>query len=265
MMKQISKKEAMDYLHNYGIIIHFDNIYSLRYKNFFDADSNFVCYESRGCVILKNNYVSNGIERINFDIHQISNEADVCAVWHYVNENEKTDNVKRGITIYALAPLPNELTEFRSSHIFICRGKPHEDSQIRKMIKEDEYMVKELCKDSLENDSHFGKSEAESFYSWFEKARETELLGIFSENKLAGLVSVGKIEKINIAEIYDIFIHKDYRRLGFGKRLTESALSLYPNIDYIIHISKQNTASIELAKSLGFEFAGSRIFALFES
>jgi GNAT superfamily N-acetyltransferase len=61
-----------------------------------------------------------------------------------------------------------------------------------------------------------------------------------------------------------VFIHKDYRRLGFGGRLVKAALSVYPDMGYYYQAKNQNHASIALAKSLGFEFAGAELYVLIE-
>ena len=275
-MEIISKEDAMDHLHKYGISIHAESIYGWRYKNFFGSnmEMEYICYKSNGCVIIK--YISylykeNGeylisekARHITFNIHQISKNADICAVWKYILENEKTGGVKRTIMLHAYAPLPEEIDIFMGFRKFTRKGEKYEDNDIKNMTLGDKEIIRGLCEESCENDTHFGKSEAQTFYSWFEYTTKNKLLGIFYNGKLAGLVSVKRYEKIEMALVSDLFIHKDYRRFGLGGRLVKAALGLYPDVEYCYQAAKLNTASIELAKSLGFELAGAELYALDE-
>jgi len=270
----ISREEAMNDLHNYGIIIHGESIYGWRYKNFFGSDLEFSCYKLDGCVIIKyvshcynengEYFISEKAQHITFNIHQISDEADICAVWRYIEENEKFNNTKRTIMLHVCAPLPEEIDIFMGFRKFSRKGEQYEDNDIRNMTENDKDIIIELCEDSCNNDTHFGKGEAQTFYSWFDYTTKNKLLGIFDNDKLAGLVSVKRYEKIEMALVSDLFIHKDYRRRGFGGRLVKAALALYPDIQYCYQAAKLNEASIELAKSLGFEFAGAELYALDE-
>jgi len=274
-MEMISREEAINYLKNNFIAIHCNSIYGWQYgKSFFDAEMDYTCYKSNGCLIIKyisyltqinGEYaISNKPQKIKFNIHQISNESDVCAVWKYILENEKIENVKRTIIIYAGDPLPEETEIFLGFRKYVRKGEYYEDSCVRVMTKNDETIIKELCEDSITNDNYFGKREAETFYSWFEHESTVELLGIFNGNKLAGLVSVNRYDDVNMAQVGDLLIHKDYRRLGFGRRLVKSALNLYTDREYYYQAAKQNDASKELALSLGFKFAGAELWALDE-
>jgi len=263
-METISRKEAMNYLINNGVAVHCDAIKSgWKYVGFYDADMVYSCYLFKGCVIIKHDHNDN---RVSLNIHQISDNADVCFVWKYLLESKTEDNAKRNIMIYAYAPLPNKLSDFLGFRKFTRKGKQYDDSTIRKMTNDDEAIIKNLCGDSLNNDSHFGKCEAETFYSWIENDmfREQTLLGVFNDDNLMGLVSVNLFEDVELAQVADLYVHKNYRQHGYGKRLVKAALALYPNTEYFYQSAKQNTASIELAKSLGFSFAGAELYALDE-
>ena len=286
-MDIITREEAKNYLHNYGLAVHCKKIYDKIFSNsqgkwiycgIFNTEAmaifdTYSTYKSHGCVIIKddNRSIIDIIrkelpdlrKRIDYDIHQISNDADVCAVWHYILENEKLDDdVQRRIIIYACVPLPDELEKFGAWLKFTRKGNKFEDSDIRQMTENDAEIINELCGDSLNNDTDFGQREAGNFHSWFENpdSKRVDLFGIFNGNNLAGLVSVLKFEEVSFAQIRDLFVSKENRRLGFGRRLVKFGLGLYPDYEYFYQAARGNNASIELAKSLGFELAGAQIW-----
>jgi len=261
-MKSISREEAMNFLHNNRVAIHCDSFYDWRYTELFNYDMDYSCYKFHGCVIIKHDNQHllelEGIQSnksITFNIHQISDKADICAAWQYVLENEKVDSIER-IILYAYTPLPNEIEVFGGFCKFTRKGEQYEDSDVRKMTVKDEVIIKELCEDSRNSNS-----EAQDFYSWFEYKRRGKLLGIFSD-KLVGLVSTDRFEDVGLAQVGDLFVHKNYRRLGYGRRLVKAALALYPDVEYFYQAFKSNNASIELALSLGFEFIGAELCVL---
>ena len=282
-METISKEELKNYLHSYGFAVHCRAIYNKIFSNgkwiycgIFNIESIFDTYSAyklHDCVIIKDDNRSivdivrkelpDFPKRISYDIHQISNKADVCAAWHYILENEKLDDdVQKNIIIYACSPLPQELSKFGAWLKFTRKGNQFEDSNIRQMTDNDRAVISEFCEDSLNNDTDYGKQEAGNFHSWFESpySKRIALFGIFNNNNLAGLVSVLKFEEVNFAQICDLFVNKENRRFGFGKRLVRFALGVYPNAEYIYQARRGNNASIELAKSLDFELAGAEIY-----
>jgi len=260
----ISREEAIKYLHSYATAIHCDSIYGWKYRYIFDPDEDFSCYKLYGCVIIKNNVLYYDNPHMTINIHQVSDEANICAAWQHALENEKDGGTKRTIMLYACAPLPDEISEFLGFRKFIRKGQEYQDSDIRKLTEQDNATIKRLCEDSLENDTHFGKCEAQTFYSWFDDLQQSELLGIFNDSTLSGIISVNIFKEVGLAQISDLFIHKNYRRHGFGKRLVKAALALYPKLEYFYQAAKQNEASIKLALSLDFKFAGAELYALNE-
>ena len=282
-MEIISREELKNYLQNYGLAVHCKTIYDKIFSNgkwlycgIFNTESNFDTYSTyklHDCVIIKNDNrniinilrkeMPDFPKKIDYGIHQISNEADVCAAWHYILENEKLDDdVQRHITIYACSPLPHELSKFGAWLKFTRKGNKFEDANIRQMAENDADIINELCEDSLNNDTDYGIQEAGNFHSWYENSnsKRVDLFGIFNGDNLAGLISVLKFEEVNFAQIRDLFVNKQNRRLGFGRRLVEFALGLYPDCEYLYQARRGNIASTDLAESLDFKLAGAQIW-----
>lgn len=260
-MKTITKEEALNYIKNNFVSLHCGRIY-----NWYQYEQDTVCYKSDGCIVIRNNWLYYDKPHITINIHQISNDADILGVWNYFLKNETNGDTKRTIMILACAPLPDELSEFMGFRKYVRKGEHYKDSDIRKMTESDDLTIKELCDDSRTNDNHFGKCESETFYGWFDfnNLQKKELLGIYDNKKLVGLVSARYYEEVGIAQVQDLFVHKDYRRFGFGRRLVRAALSLYSDKEYYYQAAKNNDASKKLALSMGFEFMGAELFALDE-
>jgi len=75
---------------------------------------------------------------------------------------------------------------------------------------------------------------------------------------LIGFVMLLHDPVLHYSHLSDIGVLKEYRRLGIGTKLSQFVLSLYPNEKYHYQVSHLNKASIGLATSLGFKFAGIR-------
>lgn len=58
---------------------------------------------------------------------------------------------------------------------------------------------------------------------------------------------------------HSVYVHKDYRKRGIGKKLMEELIKVANEMEYAIMVAaidSENKGSIELHKNLGFKYAG---------
>lgn len=71
------------------------------------------------------------------------------------------------------------------------------------------------------------------------------------EGKVAGYIDVTHCFEEN--EPYDLFVLKEYRRMGYGRKLLASALELNRPKGMMLLVDIDNEAAIQLYESMGFE------------
>lgn len=157
--------------------------------------------------------------------------------------------------------LPEKLNKNYGFRCFEKLGvnKKITDNNIKLLTKDNTVEVIEFC-NKLSNDN-FSNDEAETLQYYIENIEEFKkykVYGYFKNELLIGFVMLLHDSILYYSHLSDIAVLKEYRRLGIGTKLSQFVLSLYPNEKYHYQVSHLNKASIGLASSLGFKFAGVR-------
>src|SRR5579862_5427974 len=111
----------------------------------------------------------------------------------------------------------------------------------------------------------FGSSfeEEESFSEAEWQRRMKNALFALHEDKPVGTITYifgDKIKSKHVARIFAVYVHPDYRRLGIGRKLLETALEQIQNNKEIgkvqLFVNKDQAAAVALYRRAGFSVAG---------
>jgi len=138
------------------------------------------------------------------------------------------------------------------------------DPHICELTRDDLDEIRAMCNPAvLENDTWFGKCEAETFFDWnfdFYEKRGLRLLGYRENGKLLGIASWSAEDELNLGFLADLFVSPDGRGRGIGKALVRTAISRLPDRVWVYQAARDNAPSVGLAKSLDFTFEGAALF-----
>lgn len=264
-MNDISKKEAIELLRNCLPVC------SAEFETFSDPDCDTRLYYTGGCVVSRDEYEYDADDghrhNVYYRIFQADGGADIAAVSKLTGgyaDADRVRDIKAFVTLYVTGPLTPALNRSYGWRMLSRAGNIYDNPGVREITLDDSKMVDELCAPD-EEDTPFGKMEAESFHGCFDywtarKLNGYRMFGVFEENCLRGLVTARYYIAADTAQLCDIYVGRRFRRAGYGKRLVKAALSLYPGKTYFYQVAKGNAPSFALAYDSGFAFSGAMLF-----
>lgn len=273
-MKEITFDEFMTLLKNHHPAVHCD--VCRNYPNWYgDEDCTAKFYLTDGCAVLYDAYESYTEPEkytIHCNIHEISDDCDFAEACRKFKEMSDTAiegyaKHSRDIKLIHCGALSDRLNEFFGFRKFVRMGEAFEpDPHVCELTRENIDEIKAMCDPAvLENDTWFGKCEAETFFEWdfdwYEEKEGTHLLGYRDESgKLLGITSWSAEDELNLGFLHDLFVSPDGRKRGIGKALVRTAIAKIPDRMWLYQAARDNAPSIGLAKSLGFTFEGAALF-----
>lgn len=274
-MKEITLEELMILLKDHHPAVHCEVCRNYR-EWYADKDRTAKFYFTDGCAVLYDaheHYADPEKYRVYCHIHEVSDDcnfAEACRKFKEMSDAAIEGYAKhsRDIDLFHCGALSDKLNEFFGFRKFTRMGEAFEPHpHVCELTRENIHEIKALCAPAvLENDTWFGKCEAETFhdwdFDWYEK-EGTHLLGYRDENgKLLGIASWQAVEELNLGFLLDLFVSPSGRGKGIGKALVRTAMSNLPDREWLYQAARDNAPSIGLAKSLGFTFAGAALFVL---
>lgn len=268
-MKEITKKEALKYLAGYGTAVHCAQY--REYKWFYGNDTNAKFYYDRGCIIVDDESEDKMQHDFRCYIHHVMPDAEienVTETWKRLltERAEHTDHSRIRLVVYYVSngELSPEWEQYPGVRNYVRAGENVIfDSRVRELIQDDAELLYNTCKPYTENDTYFGKQEAEIFTETdYIFNNEWKTFGIFDGEQLAGAATSTYIQELDLAWLIDLYIVPKYRNRGFGKALVKSALSEFPDKKWYYHTLRDNTESRSFAAALGFTMEGAELYLL---
>ena len=269
-MTAITLQQVLKYLGRYGTAVHCEMYGNYRYW-YSGCESAVKFFYERGCVIVMNEWEYEGRKHLHCNVHQTAPDADIEAVtaaWRSkIRERaQKYENPRFWLMMYILSNgnLPPEKDRFDGWRNFSRQGeKLTPDNRVRALTQEDSQALKTACAPSLENDTRYGKQEAETFlHCDFDPDGKSRLFGIFDGETLIGTATCSYEKDLHLACLNDVFVAPDHRKKGWGKALVRTVLSDYSESKWCYQAARDNTPSIALARSLGFTLEGAGLQVL---
>lgn len=270
-MEKITRDEFMQALRDYHPALHCE-LYS-NYRAWYFGEEVLAAefFSACGCAIVYSAYEYEGKYHANCYIHEVSDDCDFAEACRQCKDYADADcakheNVTLTIVLIHHGELSDKLDEFRGFRKFARMGEAFEpDPHVCELTRENADEIKELCDPAiLQNDTWFGKAEAESFWKWDFEWGDSEgirMLGWRDETgKLLGIASWSSEDELNIAWLHDIFVSPEGRGRGIGKALVRTAVGKVPDRLWNYQAAQDNAPSIALAKSCGFTLDGANLF-----
>ena len=270
-MKKITRNEFMQALRNYHPNLHCELYTNYRYWYFGEEALDAEFFSAEGCVIVYSAYEYEGKYPANCYIHEVSDGCDFAGACRkcktYADEDcAKHENASLTIVLVHQGELSDRLNEFQGFRKFARMGEAFEpDPHVCELTRDNADEIKAMCDPAvLENDTRFGKMEADSFFNWNFDWGDSEgirFLGYRDEaGKLLGIATWSAEAELNIGWLHDIFVSPEGRGRGIGKALVRTAVGKLPDRLWNYQAARDNVPSIRTAKSCGFTFEGAALF-----
>ncbi len=272
-MKKITRDEFMQALREYHPALHCELYGNYRHWYFGEEVLDAEFYSSGGCAVVYSAYEYDDKFYMYCYVHEVSDNCDFAEACRKIKERSDADaavheNFTRSIVLIHHGELSDKLNEFHGFRKFVrtCTGETFEaDPHVIELTREHFDEIKAMCDPAvLENDTWFGKREADSFFGWDFDWCESEgirLLGYRDDTgRLLGMASWSAEDELNIAWLHDIFVSPEGRGRGIGKALVRTAIGNVPDRLWNYQAARDNAPSIALAKSCGFTFHGANLF-----
>ena len=166
------------------------------------------------------------------------------------------------LCVSIIGELPEELHKYYGFRCYERLGIDEKiiDNNIKLLTKNDKPEIIEFCNRLSKQGCHseYEDETLQYYIENIEKFKKQKTYGYYKDEMIVGFIMILHDSTLHYSHISDIGILKEYRRLGIGTKLSEFVLSLYYNEKYHYQVSHLNEASIGLATSLGFNFAGVR-------
>lgn len=249
-MKQISVNEAREMFFSSDAKYVSQEQSSIYYDNF-SGELDISAYTTCGCLVVKTNY--------DWHIHAIGLESDVLYAIEKVREVMDLHSEK--LMILTLGNIPEELADKIGAYKFARGYLPYTDQSVRHLALDDSDQIQKCC--SLDpEDNHIGKNIANEFLTYhkeFLNNRDITNLGLFENNALVGFAQAFSEKELGLSTI-NIFVNRAHRKKGYAKRLLSAICATSEDTMYCYSCVKTNIASVNTAKSCGFEFKGAYLF-----
>lgn len=249
-MKRISVSEAREMFYSTDAK-YVSQEQSAIYYNNFSGEIDLDTYVTCGCLAVKSNS--------DWHIHAISAESNISSAIVKIKEFMDLDTEK--LMVLTWNSIPDELTDKRGAFKFVRGYLPYSDQSIRELTIDDYDQVQECCSyDAMDNQT--GKNLSNEFltyYNDFINDVNVINLGLFIDNNLVGFVQSFLQKGLDISTI-NIYVNRAQREKGYAKRLLSAICATSENMIYCYSCVKTNIASINTAKSCGFQFKGAYLF-----
>ncbi len=249
-MKKISVKEARDLLFSSDAKYVSQEQSSIYYDNF-SGEIAVDAYTTHGCLVTKSG--------ADWHIHAITAESDVTCAIEKVKGMLNLDSEK--LMVLTWNRVPEELACNRGAYKFARSFLPYTDQCIRHLTPDDSEQIRNCC--SLDSDDdQIAKNMAHEFLSYhneFLNDPNVTNLGFFENDNLVGFGQAFEQKGLDLSTV-NIFVAKPHRKKGYAKRLLSAICATSQNVMYCYSCAKTNIASINTAKSCGFEFKGAYLF-----
>lgn len=217
----------------------------------FSGNYGILTYEAGGCLIVKGDSV--------WHIHALCEQSDVLFA---INEVKKMIDLQtEKLMVLTLSNVPKELNECRGAYKFIRGYKMNTDTSVRILTVNDSSGIMKCCSPDSE-DTLVGQDLANEFLEYHKDMLNdpnTTNLGLFINSNLVGFVQAFKQTEQNLSTI-NIFVNILHRKKGYTKRLLSAICAISKDEVYCYSCVKTNLASINTAKSCGFEYKGAYLF-----
>jgi len=248
-MKRISVNEAKELLFSCDAKYVSQEQSSIYYDNFSGRIKidTYICCD---CLIVKCDN--------DWHIHALSSKADILSAIQKVKGfMDPADK----LMVLTLNNIPDELNDNHGAYKFARRYKPYIDDSVRELTMEDFCLVQDCCSHDPD-DNQIGQSIAKDFltyYNDFINDPNATNLGIFEENGLVGFVQSFEQKELGLATV-NIYVNRKHRSKGYAKRLLSAICAASEKTVYCYSCVKRNVASVNTAKSCGFQFMGAYLF-----
>lgn len=245
-MKQISVNEAREVFFASDVKYVSQEQTSIYYDNF-SGELDVFAYTTCSCLVVKTNS--------DWHIHALCAESDVCSAIKKVKEIMNLDSEK--LMVLTWDSVPKELTDNRGAYKFARGYLPYTDQSIRRLTLDDSEQIAACCSPDSE-DNMIGKHLANEFllyYKDFFNDPNIINLGLFENNAMVGFAQAFPQKELRLSTI-NIFVNRAHRKKGYAKRLLSAICATDEGAVYCYSCVKTNTASVNTAKSCGFEFKG---------
>lgn len=245
-MKRISVSEAREMFYSSDAKYVSQEQSAIYYDNF-SGELALDTYVTCGCLAVKSNS--------NWHIHAISAESNISSAIQKIKEFMDLDTEK--LMVLTWDSIPDELTDKRGAYKFVRGYLPYSDQSIRELTIDDYDQVKECCSyDAIDN--QIGKdisNEFLTYYNDFINDVNVINLGLFIDNNLVGFAQSFLEKGLDISTV-NIYVNRAQREKGYAKRLLSAICATSENMIYCYSCVKTNIASMNTAKSCGFQFKG---------
>ena len=245
-MKRISINEAREiflstdakYISQEQSQIYYDN---------FSGEIALDTYITSGCLVVKSDF--------NWHIHAISVDSNISYAIQKTKELMDLDTQK--LMVLTWDEIPDELNDKMGAYKFVRGYLPYSDQSVRELTIDDYEQVKKCCSyDAMDN--QIGKNLSNEFltyYNDFINDVNVINLGLFIDNNLVGFVQSFLYKELDLSTV-NIYVNRVQRKKGYAKRLLSAICATSENMMYCYSCVKNNSASINTAKSCGFQFKG---------
>ncbi|WP_234123880.1 GNAT family N-acetyltransferase [Clostridium hydrogenum] len=138
---------------------------------------------------------------------------------------------------------------------------------IREATENDLMGILEIYNDAIINTTAIYAYEPhniEERKNWYNERKENghPILVFEEENKVVGFATFEQFRAYPAFKYsleHSVYVHKDYRKKGIGKKLLEELIKIADKMEYkimVAAIDSENKGSIELHKKFGFEYSG---------
>ncbi|MBR7142346.1 MAG: GNAT family N-acetyltransferase [Clostridia bacterium] len=245
-MRQISVCEAREIFYSTDAKYVSQEQAAIYYDNF-SGEIAIDTYVTCGCLVVKSNSW--------WHIHAIGAESDISSAVKKVKEFMDLNTEK--LMVLTWDSIPDELTDKRGAYKFVRGYLPYTDPSVRELTINDYEQVKKCCSyDAMDN--RIGNDCANEFLTYYhEFINDVNVinLGLFIGDDLVGYVQSFLQKGVDMSTV-NIYVNRTQRQKGYAKRLLSAVCATSENVMYCYSCVKDNIASINTAKSCGFQFKG---------
>ena len=245
-MTQLSLNEARELLFSSDAKYVFQELSSIYYDNF-SGELAIEPYMTCGCLAVKGDAI--------WHIHAISTESDLFSAIDEVKGLMDPDTEK--LMVLTWNKVPEELADKRGAYKFARGYLPYSDQSVRRLTLEDDEQIRACCAYDPE-DNQIGQSMANDFFAHYKDFlhdADAINLGLFVENRLVGFAQAIEQKGLGFSTV-NIYVNRTQRKKGYAKRLLSALCASSENMTYCYSCVKTNLASMNTAKSCGFQFKG---------
>lgn len=258
-MNDLTFKEAMLLLEQNNFPVHLEAYFDLyhEYREIYEI----TCRKVFGFLVFKvelYDYV-NEQPFPHFYLHQISDKIDPESA---LSEISCDPSLKWNYAVYMFinSSCDERFASNERGIKLVGEGCDYRDPAVRELFRDDTELINEFCKVGRDA-SIVEKRISRELDDWFERndLEISRIFGLFSEGELVGAVASRCFEDFKIVMPDILYVKKEFRNQGFGKRLLKALMGRYPDFAFLYQTDSKNEFSLRLANSLGFKKVGEMV------